>query len=343
MSVSTIYQPVTYAGDDSSVTFVVPWMFLEENDLQLFLVDGETETPVTAFTATGMGEELGGTVTVEAAVPSGITLKIKRYTDRTQENDYTPHGRFPAESVEQAFDKLTLIDQEQDVEGSGGGGTPGTDDHKVIVETDDLPGTLDEKLVDSDDIEFVEAGTNVFHKMKPQFVDPMVVELLAFPAKDIFWLEDEAGDLWDSSETPLAFRIDFLTNGHKKLFWFKSLFSANAGSPVGRFAIYGELAVKLCDEVLPDSPLYGIHTFATPIDISDYKYLVVVMDPGVSTAPQPVAQSILTLPTGASLGRYSFAHMVEHEHNTEFPETAPELPSLNMKFMLARQCFLGVR
>lgn len=340
MSVSTIYQPVTYAGDDSTVTFVVPWMFLEANDLRLYLVDGETETPVTTFTATGMGEELGGSVTVETAVPSGITLRIERYTDRTQENDYTPHGRFPAESVEQALDKLTLIVQE--LVGDGGGGTE-ADDHKVIVELDDLPGTLDEKLVDSDDIEFVEAGTSVFHRMKPQFVDPMVIELPAFPAKDIFWLQDEAGDLWDSSETPLAFRIDFLTNGHNRLFWFKSVFSANAGTPTGKFAIYGELATKLYEGILPDSPLYGIHVFDTPIDISDYKYLVVVMDPGVSTAPQPVVQSIQLLPTGAGLGRYSFAHMVEHEHNTSFPETAPELPSLDMKYMLARWCAIGVR
>lgn len=125
MTVSTIYAPIEYAGDASTVAFPVPWMFLETDDLRLTKIDDATdaETAVATFTTTGAGEEAGGTVILPAAIP-GFSLRIERRTDRTQEMDLQPQGRFPAESLERSVDKLTLIVQELEADdGSGGGGT----------------------------------------------------------------------------------------------------------------------------------------------------------------------------------------------------------------------------
>jgi hypothetical protein len=168
-----------------------------------------------------------------------------------------------------------------------------------------------------------------------------VNEIQAFPAKDINWLADSSADLWDSVSAPLAFRIDFLTKGYSKLNWFKSIFSANVGTAIGKYAIYGDGTTKLVEGALPDSPLYGIANFAS-IDISSFDYLAVCMDPGVNSSPQPVSQSILNMPTGPSLLRYAFAGMIAHAHNAVFPATAPALLDADLKFFLARWCAIGV-
>lgn len=136
MTVSTIYAPIEYAGDASTVAFPVPWMFLESNDLRITKINDATdaETDVTTFTTSGVGEPTGGTVLLPAAIP-GFTLRIERRTDRTQEMDLQPQGRFPAETVERSVDKLTLIVQELE-ESIGTGGTGSGTAIETIV-TDD--------------------------------------------------------------------------------------------------------------------------------------------------------------------------------------------------------------
>lgn len=135
MTVSTIYGPVEYDGDASTVDFTVPWMFLESNDLQVTkIADGTgAETAVTTFTTTGAGSPTGGTLTLPAPIP-GFSLRIERRTDRTQEMDLQPQGRFPAESLERSVDKLTLIVQELD-QGGGGGGGGGGSIHTIDTDT----------------------------------------------------------------------------------------------------------------------------------------------------------------------------------------------------------------
>lgn len=167
-------------------------------------------------------------------------------------------------------------------------------------------------------------------------------QLEAFPPKDINWMMDQAGDLWNGA-TELAFRNDFIINGYKTLRFFRSVWSANAGLPMGKFAIYGDGATKLAEAALPDSNLYGIYEFPGGIDISSYDYLSVVQDPGISAAPQPIAQSIKTIPLSTASGRITFAHMVEHTHNTTFPDTVPDIPGSDLIYCLARWCAIGVQ
>ena len=134
MTVSTIYAPIEYAGDASTVAFPVPWMFLETDDLRLTKINDATdaETAVVTFTTTGDGEPTGGTAILPAAIGTGYTLRIERRTDRTQEMDLQPQGRFPAESLERSVDKLTLIVQE--LEAGGVDGVPGTAIETIVTD-----------------------------------------------------------------------------------------------------------------------------------------------------------------------------------------------------------------
>lgn len=139
MTVSTIYARVEYEGDASTVSFPVPWMFLESDDLRLTKINDTTdaETAVTSFTTTGEGEEAGGTVILPAPIP-GFSLRIERLTDRTQEMDLQPQGRFPARDLERSVDKLTLIVQELEERiGRIASGGPGTGVETIVTDDPD--------------------------------------------------------------------------------------------------------------------------------------------------------------------------------------------------------------
>jgi len=139
MTVSTIYAPVEYNGDASTVTFTVPWMFLEANDLRLtkIVIATGAETSIPTFTTTGVGSPTGGSVTVPTAIGTGNKIRIERYTDRTQEVDLRPGDRFPADSIERSVDKLTLEVQELDYAASAGEGGPGSAVEVVSTDTPD--------------------------------------------------------------------------------------------------------------------------------------------------------------------------------------------------------------
>jgi hypothetical protein len=170
-----------------------------------------------------------------------------------------------------------------------------------------------------------------------------IATLEAFPPKDINWLSDSAGDLWDKSDAQLAFRIDFMTKGYNFLRFFRTIFSGNNGNPSGKFAIYGNLDTKLYEDTLPDFDNYALVEFSVPIGISDYDFISVVMDAGLTGIPQPIAQSIKFIPAATALSRYAFAGTFQHEKNTVFPETCPGMLYTDIKYFLARWCAIGVQ
>lgn len=168
-----------------------------------------------------------------------------------------------------------------------------------------------------------------------------IAQLEAFPPCYINWVEDSNDELWSKPDAQLAFRVDFMVKGYSKLKFFKSLFSGDNGRASGKFAIYGNANVKLVEDSLPDYDSYGKVDFAS-IDISPYDYLVVCMDPGLDSIPQPLSQAIYTFPIATALSCSSFAGTFQHDHNTTFPAAAPACISTDIKYCLARWCALGV-
>lgn len=119
MTVSSTTSKASYSGNGTTLAFTVPFYFLEAADVQVILLSGTTETVqtlTTNYTVTGAGVTSGGTVTMLVAPAVGTTLTILRNIEATQETDLVPNDRLPAETLETALDKATMLIQQLDEE-----------------------------------------------------------------------------------------------------------------------------------------------------------------------------------------------------------------------------------
>ena len=112
MTVSSTTSKVSFSGNGSTTAFAVSFYFLAATDLKVTLrkSDGTevVKTYSSDYTVTGAGVTSGGTVTMGTAPASGETLVIQRNVPLTQLVDYQPNDPFPANTHEQALDKLTM-------------------------------------------------------------------------------------------------------------------------------------------------------------------------------------------------------------------------------------------
>lgn len=120
MTVSSTTTKAQYSGNGTTTVFAVPFYFLLNSDLLVILRSSAgvetTQVLTTNYTVTGAGNENGGSVTMLVAPPAGTTLTILRNAPATQETDLIPNDRLPAESLETALDKLTMLVQQLDEE-----------------------------------------------------------------------------------------------------------------------------------------------------------------------------------------------------------------------------------
>lgn len=115
MTVETQIDRIEYDGNGTTVAFPFPYKFFSTNDLVVYLrlVD-ETETLQVFganYSLSGVGLDVGGTVTMTVAPAVGQKLVIYRDPPLTQLTDYIEGDKFPAESHESALDKLTMLVQ----------------------------------------------------------------------------------------------------------------------------------------------------------------------------------------------------------------------------------------
>ncbi len=108
---------VSFAGNGVQTVFTVLFKFLADTDLNVLLIDDTTgvavlQTLTTDYSVTGAGDDAGGTVTMVVAPPTGQTLRIVRWVPFTQQTDYLENDKFPAETHEDALDKLTILVQQ---------------------------------------------------------------------------------------------------------------------------------------------------------------------------------------------------------------------------------------
>ena len=121
MTVSSEVKRKDYAGNGSTNNFATVFRFLQNSDVKVILTVDSTgvetvQTEITNYTLTGDGNDLGGTVVMIIAPATGVTLTIKRDVPLTQGTDYVENDDFPAQSHEDALDKLTMIVQQQQEE-----------------------------------------------------------------------------------------------------------------------------------------------------------------------------------------------------------------------------------
>lgn len=116
MTVTSSTNSAEYAGNSASTSFTVPFRFLEDGHLSVTLVDADgtehDQVLNTDYTVSGAGNATGD-ITFATAPASGQTIQILRNVPITQEKDYVTGDKFPAESHENALDKLTMIAGQQ--------------------------------------------------------------------------------------------------------------------------------------------------------------------------------------------------------------------------------------
>ena len=137
MSVSSTSFLTTYTGDGVTVAFPTGFPFMENGHLvvtRITLADGARTVLAlgSQYTVTGASLSAGGTVTTMGAgspLTSAYELEISRATTIVQPADFVANDGQDAETVEDGFDRLTMICQE--ISGQiaaivgGGGGGPG--------------------------------------------------------------------------------------------------------------------------------------------------------------------------------------------------------------------------
>ena len=117
MIASEDYTPDRYAGNGSTTTFPVTFDFSDASDLSVVSKNDTTliETPWIKDGAGTTGYSVSGTdVEANIAPATGVTLIVSRLTPKTQGTDFKANVRTPAGIEEDAFDKLTLMMQEED-------------------------------------------------------------------------------------------------------------------------------------------------------------------------------------------------------------------------------------
>jgi hypothetical protein len=124
MSISSVTSKVIYVGTGSTAAsakvFAYPFRILAEADLVVseyatLTSSLTTKTLNSDYVVSGVGVSGGGNVTLTGSYTSLSTysqLVIQRVMDLTQETDYVANDAFPAETHEQALDKLTMITQQ---------------------------------------------------------------------------------------------------------------------------------------------------------------------------------------------------------------------------------------
>ena len=120
MTVSSSTNRVSYSGNGSLTAFAYTFKVFDESDLTVILraSDGtETvQTITTHYTVSGVGDVGGGNVTFVTAPTATQTVVILREQPLTQGLDLVPNDPFPANSLEEALDKIVFMTQKHEEE-----------------------------------------------------------------------------------------------------------------------------------------------------------------------------------------------------------------------------------
>lgn len=116
-TVASTTTSVSYSGDDNTTVFAYTFKIFQSDDLEVWFYDSDTELETeqtTGFTVSGVGVATGGNVTFSTAPSSTTTILLRRITERTQETDLIPNARISAATLEDQYDKLAMMVQEND-------------------------------------------------------------------------------------------------------------------------------------------------------------------------------------------------------------------------------------
>lgn len=112
-----------YVGTGTTGPFAYTFKIFADTDLVVTVRDlGGIETTLVLnsdYTVTGVGTATGGNVTLLLALTSGYALTVRRVRPVLQSTDLRNQGRYYPDTVEDCFDRGTMVDQQLDEELSG--------------------------------------------------------------------------------------------------------------------------------------------------------------------------------------------------------------------------------
>lgn len=119
MTISTTSNTVSYVGDGSNTNFPFTFEIPAAADLEVILTTTATGATTTlgssTYSVSGLGSPSGGSVTYPLSgspISSSYTLTVQRIMPLTQTTDLVNQSAYYPEVVEDALDKLTMIDQQ---------------------------------------------------------------------------------------------------------------------------------------------------------------------------------------------------------------------------------------
>ena len=118
MTISTTTIKNSYSGDGSTTAFTYTFKITDQDDIDVIIRSANgtetTKTITTHYTVSGVGNAGGGTITFTSGnIPTATeTVLLRRSTPLTQGVDLIENDPLPADTLEDALDKLTAINQE---------------------------------------------------------------------------------------------------------------------------------------------------------------------------------------------------------------------------------------
>ena len=118
MTISTTTIKNSYSGNGSTSAFNYTFKITDQDDIDVIIRSANgtetTKTITTHYTVSGVGNAGGGTITFTSGnIPAGTeTVVLRRSTPLTQGVDLIENDPLPANTLEDALDKLTSINQE---------------------------------------------------------------------------------------------------------------------------------------------------------------------------------------------------------------------------------------
>lgn len=118
MTLGTDNSRNNYLGNNSTDTYGFTFKIFKEEDLLVTVADDNgdetTLALATDYTVSGVGEDIGGDITLLAGnLATDYILTIRRVVEVIQETDIKNLGEFYPETHEDQFDKCVMIDQQQ--------------------------------------------------------------------------------------------------------------------------------------------------------------------------------------------------------------------------------------
>src|SRR3990167_4669422 len=114
MTITTEVVPLTYNGDDSTVTFAISWKYFAKADVKVTLRNAAAAETTwvlgTNYTLTDANVDTGGTLTATTAPATGQKIVIELDPDNVQDSSIPRGGAFPSSTVEDELDKAAQRD-----------------------------------------------------------------------------------------------------------------------------------------------------------------------------------------------------------------------------------------